>query len=1052
MPQAEPAAGSTPPDPVEELLGECLAADSIHDAIEAACRDHPEHASSLRTRFDALLRMGMAMPAANDGLGRRIGRFQLEECLGGGGMGVVWRASEAPLGRTVALKLVRSEQLALDSARRRFLREIEAAATLSHPGIVPILGYGEADGTPWYSMPVVEGRSLLQVLTDLRDHAAEPQPATLHSAQPNWAFACCAIAQQVAAALAHAHSRGVVHRDVKPSNIMLAPDGRALLIDFGLAQVEGADSMTKSGAQPGSLAYMSPEQVRGEAVDARTDVWSLGVVLYELLSQRQPFAADSEAGTRSNILAAAPGSPQNRGSRVPWDVATVLQKALAPERQRRYASMAAFAADLEAVLGHQPIAARAAGPWLRLARFARRRPTLCTALVLGGLLLVVGPSLLLVQERSARLAIQREADTSRRVVALLTDLFREVEPERARGATVPARVVLDRGVRQIRDELQDEPAVKSALLEAMGTVYLNLGLLQDAAPLLDEMAALRAPLLAGNAALRARTEDPLARLALARGDAAGAERLWRQVLAVLPPLAGPDGVAAAMVQLQLAYAIWRQDRLDEAGAMLDSTLLALRARLPADDLQLADAVLADAVFLQERLDPVQAKPLFDDALRTLRARLPADHPRLLAAQTAAAANLHSLGSYAAAADLLRAVIATASRVFDPNHPQLAMAREQLAEVLISMSEAAGARQQIDLARAAYHVIYQPPHYVLARSRALDGTVAFEQGDLVAAETALTEALAMYEQLFPNGHLDRASALSAACRLYLALGRLDAAEQAGKASLQMAEQHGQRDPRSRALAHAHLAYVLALRAELPAAGEHIATALQLCADRPEVDTRAFVRSYAAEVRCLQMDGAAGEQLAREALADWERLGADSGRGWALTTLGWALEMQQQYPAAESVLRQALEIRERFHGRNHPYVAITLTGLGTVLARMKRFDEAEQALRAAVAIRRGCQIADDLNLGRPLINLAVVLYRAGKPAEAATELQACVELLRGKVGPGHPEAHGSVLLALLLSKTPAAAQVRAFGDGLRELARAIYPAGHENLKNLEAALAH
>lgn len=1046
---------SQPPDPIEALLADCLLAGQPHEAIEAACRTHPEWAADLRARFFALIRMGMApsAPAATADPPRRVGRFRLQQRGGSGGMGVVWRALEEPLGREVALKLVRSEQLGLDSARRRFLREIEAAAALSHSGIVPILAFGEADGMPWYSMPMIAGRSLADVLAEMRAHHGQPTPAMLHAEQPSWAFACCAVAAQVARALAHAHARGVVHRDVKPSNVMLAADGRALLIDFGLAQVEGADSMTKSGVQPGSLAYMSPEQVRGEPVDARTDVWSLGVVTYELLTLRQPFAADSEAGTRSNILAAAPLPLHASGSRVSWDVATVVQKALAPERRHRYAGAAEFAADLEAVIAHRPIAARDAGPWLRLARFVRRRPTLATASVLGFLLVGVGPSLLLLQEHNARRAIEREARTSQRVVALLADLFREVEPERARGATVPARVVLDRGVRQIRTELNEEPAVKAALLEAMGTVYLNLGLVQEATALLAEMHELRAPLLAGDAALRARTCDPLARLATVRGDAAGAERLWRDVVDALAATHGPAGLPASMANLQLAYAIWRQDRLDEADALLARTLATMRVRLPADDLQLAEAVLARAIFLQERLDPLQAKPLFVEALRTLRTRLPADHPRLLAALVSAAANLDSLGEHAAAAAELRSVIDTAGRVFDANHPQLAMAREQLANVLVILGDARGARLQVDLALRAYRVIYTPPHFVLARACALDGTVAFEQGDLVAAERALTEALAMYEQLFPDGHLDRAAVLSAACRLFLALGRIDAAADAGSASLAMAEQHGQRDPGARAVAHAHLGYVQALRAEHADADRHLQTALALCVERPEANTRAFVRSYAAEVRCLQMDGKGAEQLAREALADWEHLGADSGRGWALTTLGWALELQQtRNVEGERVLREALSIRERCHGADHPYVAITLTGLAGVLARQQKYEEAEAQLRRAVAVRRRGGMPDDLNLGRPLVNLAAVLFLQGQHTPAAAALRECVALLHGRVGAGHPEAQGAVLLAIRLLGTPAAAAVREFGGSVRDLAAAVYPPGHENLDRLDQGLGH
>jgi tetratricopeptide (TPR) repeat protein/tRNA A-37 threonylcarbamoyl transferase component Bud32 len=1040
-----------PDDPIERLLAECLTAADPIGAIAAACEAHPAHGEALRRRFESLARMGLLPDGDAAGAPRRVGRFVLGERLGGGGMGVVHRAREEPLGREVALKLVRADQLGVEGARRRFLREIEAVAALSHPGIVPILSFGEADGAPWYSMPIVEGRSLADVIARLCELGRSPVADDVHQQQPGWTLACCAIAAQVADALAHAHARGVVHRDVKPSNVMLTRDGRALLLDFGLAQVAGQDSMTRTGAQPGSLPYMSPEQVRGEPVDDRTDVWSLGVVLYELLALRQPFAADTEARTRSNILAAAPPSPLgSSGQRLPWDVRVVLAKALAPEPGRRYAGAAAFASDLQALLAHRPIAARRPSALLRLRRLAQRRPTLATGAGLGLLLATALPTALFLQERSARAAIERQMQTSHRVTALLADLFREVDPERARGATMPARAVLDRGVRQIRGELQDEPEVKAALLEAMGTVYLNLGLLADAEPLLREMEALRRPANDGDAALRARTLDPLARLAAARGDAAEAERLWRTVVDALRAV-DRDSTPALLASLHVAHALWRQDRLGEAEDLLATTVAALRQRLPADDLDLADALLAQAIFLQQRLDPVRARPLFAEANGILRARLPADHPRTIAAATAAAGNLHQLGEYSAAEAQLRAALAAAAQVFDAQHPQLAFVREQLATLLLSMSRAPEARAQIDLALAACREVHRPPHTVLARLLDLDGAIAFEQGDLHAAEAALTASLGMYEQLAPHGSLEQAAALSNACRLWWALGRRGDAAAAGTRSLELAQRLGQRDASARALAHAHLAYLQSLEGATADARTNVDAALRLIADRPETQARAFVHAYAAEVHCAAGDGATAERFAREALADWARIGADAGRGWSLTTLGWALELQRRLPEAERELRAALEIRRRCHGAEHPYVALTLGELGVALALQKDLAGAEAMLREAVAIRRRTRTEGDVNLARPLLNLATVVMRRDRADEAAAMAAELLDLLRGQAVRGNPEAVGAVLLCQALLRGPAADAIRARADGVCDLAQAVLADDDPRLSALREALA-
>ncbi len=399
-----------PTDPVGRLLLEVLdRPESLWEAgvAELSARE-PAHAAELRRRFDMLRSSGFVgaepVDAPEPAIPERLGEFQLLERLGQGGMGVVYAARQARLGRTVALKLVRPEQLYFAGARERFQREITAVAKLSHPGIVAVFNVGDEHGIPYFAMELLRGASLDEVLralagrrvesltgADLRAVVARHAGGAVHGElfSGSWADVCAGIARRVAEALAHAHQNGVVHRDIKPSNVIVTTEGRVVLLDFGLARPAGVDRMTRHGSHVGSLPYMAPEQLRGEEGDARTDVYGLGVLLRELLTLRQPFLSPSSETTRQRILHGdgAPIGPGNRS--VSWELAAVCSVATDPEPRRRYATAAEFARDLENVLQHEPILARPAGALRRTWRWAQRRPALATGLFVG-LLAAIG--------------------------------------------------------------------------------------------------------------------------------------------------------------------------------------------------------------------------------------------------------------------------------------------------------------------------------------------------------------------------------------------------------------------------------------------------------------------------------------------------------------------------------------------------------------------------------------------------------------------------------------------------------------------------------------
>jgi serine/threonine protein kinase/tetratricopeptide (TPR) repeat protein len=410
------ASGSAREPEFDALVVQCLSRiDREGDvALEAVCAEHPELADRLRSRLRLLHEAGLLESSSSVAdFPEALGDFRLLRRLGGGGMGVVYLAEQTSLGRRVALKLIRPEHLYFPGARARFTREAQAIAHLAHPGIVPVHTFGEAGGIPYLAMELVEGASLAAVLADLAHKRSEQlsgadlldalSTRTGTTAQPSeraampfagsWCDACVWIAREIAQALEHAHQRGVVHRDVKSSNVMLTSSGRVMLVDFGLASTSGSSAATRTGSALGSLPYMAPEQLQGRAgeIGPVTDVYGLGVTLFECIALRRPFHHDDATQLRAAILAANPPRLSSLAGGVPPELEAVVEVAMSPELDRRYRSAADFARDLSHVLAREPIEARPAGAAMRLRRWAQRNPARAVATALAVAIVVGGP-------------------------------------------------------------------------------------------------------------------------------------------------------------------------------------------------------------------------------------------------------------------------------------------------------------------------------------------------------------------------------------------------------------------------------------------------------------------------------------------------------------------------------------------------------------------------------------------------------------------------------------------------------------------------------------
>jgi WD40 repeat protein/serine/threonine protein kinase len=408
--------------------------------VEEYVRRYPDLAELLRAVLPSLGLLGPAVrepagvsPSAkeSDGPGdqpplpERLGEYRLLREVGRGGMGIVYEAEQESLGRRVALKVLPAGIGLRPHLLERFRRETRAAARLHHTNIVPVFAVGEEGGVHYYAMQLIRGRGLDRVLRELRGEAGEGEtgglPSTLSLAEglrngraegvPGSAAgppapedrsrgreyfrSVAGIIAQAADALAHAHAQGVLHRDVKPANLLLDAQGTVWLTDFGLARADDMEELTATGDLVGTLRYLAPERFRGQA-DARSDLYALGLILYELLTLRPAHDATGREALVQQVLQAEPVRPRLLEPAVPRDLETIALHCLHREPQRRYAAAQELADDLRRFQGGEPVRAKAVGLVGRGLLWARRRPALAGLLLLVGLLAMLTTGALVV--------------------------------------------------------------------------------------------------------------------------------------------------------------------------------------------------------------------------------------------------------------------------------------------------------------------------------------------------------------------------------------------------------------------------------------------------------------------------------------------------------------------------------------------------------------------------------------------------------------------------------------------------------------------------------
>jgi eukaryotic-like serine/threonine-protein kinase len=584
-------------------------------------------------------------PALAPGL--LLAQHKIVRELGAGGMGTVFLAERADgqFQRQVAIKVLRG--LVTEEGKRRLRAERQMLAELDHPFIARLLDGGETpDGQPYLVLEYVEGEPLFAAVAR-RGLGLEGRVRLL---------------EQIAEAVGHAHQRLVVHRDLKPNNVLVTPDGTPRLLDFGVARFV-SDLTETSSTRVFSPGYASPEQMSGGRITTRADVFALGVLLGELV---QGVRADG--APLSQPLPPVPPDADLRG---------IALKACAESPEERYPSVDALLDDLRRWRAGLPVRARPDTLLYRAGRFVRRHRALvaaAAAVVLSTSGLVLG---LVQQSRRAN----REAEASRRVSEFMTGMFRISDPSEARGSSVTAREILDRAAQEVEGGLAEDRLLQARLMDTIGRVYFALGLYGKAAPQLSKAAEIRRGLFGPDDREALASSGKLAMVKNAQGQHAEAERLQREVLAAQRRLLGPEHPETLSTLNNLGIILDAQGHLAEAEAIHRQVLEARRRVLGPDHPDTAGAMnnLANSVDDQGRYP--EAEQLYREVLAARRRSAGPEHPDTLVAMNNLGVTLYEQGRYAEAEKLDREVVEKRQRVLGPEHPDTLGSMGNLASAL-----------------------------------------------------------------------------------------------------------------------------------------------------------------------------------------------------------------------------------------------------------------------------------------------------------------------------------------------------------------------------------
>lgn len=757
--------------------------------IERRCSDDPELRKLVQGMLEAETGTHVIdRPAALQYLSRpssaepprRLGPFTILGELGRGGMGIVYEAQQEHPDRRVALKLVPA-MFAGESVLRRFEHEAHVLGWLNHPGIAQIYEAGVAPTPtgpqPYFAMELVRGRSLTKYATetglDLR--------------------ARLALLERVCRAVHHAHQKGVVHRDLKPGNILVDESGTPKVLDFGIAHAIDADPessfVTRTGDLLGTASYMSPEQMEADPaqLDTRSDVYSLGVLGYELVTGQLPLDLNGLplAEALRRLREAEPDPPSRVIASLAGDVDTVLRKALAKEKSARYASAEALADDIARFLAYEPIAARPPSTLYQARKFARRHRTLVASAVAIFVVLVAATIFsvyaALNESRAAQRAEERRAEAERQSAIALAvneflnyDLLAAVRPDEL-GRDVTMREVLDAAAATVESRFEDQPVVGAEVRHTIADTYLALGYPDLAEPLFRRALELREEALGPAHESTMTSYNGMGRLMLDLGRTSEAEAYLRRCLELRREVLGPADEQTISSQINLAGVLRQQGRMEEA---LDMTVEAdelAETALPADHAVRLSVLEALAAIYKDLRRMDESIPIYERLYETHQ-RIGSSDPVIARCANNLAVSYMVVGRLEAAETLFSEAVRINVRSLGEEHSRTIATLTNLARVTDAVGKHELAEERFVRALELSRRVNGDDHRGTLIAMSYFAEMQQAQGRFDAAESLLLEAHALsLERYGADFPVSRRTAEMLA-GLYESTGRPQAAEE------------------------------------------------------------------------------------------------------------------------------------------------------------------------------------------------------------------------------------------------------------------------------------
>ena len=729
---------------------------------------------------------------ASDLRGTRLGAYLLEERIGWGGMADVYRAHrvDEQYRQQVAVKLVRSSLPAAEMDRR-FRLERQLLARMQHPNVATLLDGGVApDGRPYLVMEFVDGVPI----TEYADAQRLTVAARLH------------LFVEVCRTVQFAHANLVVHRDLKPSNILVTNDGQVRLLDFGIAKLLDPDSSDVTVPLTEELILLTPdhaapEQVLGDAITTATDVYGLGVLLYELLTGTRPFRgvsptqmgravwereparpstawtgpSDAEVPMDAGEIAARRGTePRQLTQTLRRDLDAMVLMALRKEPERRYASALQFAEDVERYLEGRPVFAQVDSFPYRARKFVRRN-RLAVATLSAFVLLSTASTVAVLnqslQKTEALRQAELERDTSNRLADFMISVFEASDPDVTRGRAVPARELLDQASRRLEDELAAEPRVQADLALAMGRAYGGLGMIEASRALFERALDQRQATAAEDPEGLAEALEQLGRARAAAGETKAAIPLMEQAVALRGRISGVESAEVAALSATLGRMHADQGAFDTAWELLERAEQVQRKALPRDVEALVRTLRFQFVVAEGLgMPPEEWLARTSEALALAESNLDPDDPFLFNVREDYALTLQGVGEADSAVAVHEQLLRDRERVFGAHHPQVAFSLFNLGRV---MGRAQGrweeSRPLLQRALGMREELYGPDHFLVAATlHSLAVANAFS-GDLAAAAELEARSLRIHEEAGRIGHPDMLNVMELQAQLQSLLG-------------------------------------------------------------------------------------------------------------------------------------------------------------------------------------------------------------------------------------------------------------------------------------------